>query len=179
SGEMELILRSLGRAESRIWIVDQHQRLLALVGDLKKTARQDAPADLASRLIRPIPSLLLERPTEDFHDAPPEEEVADGAEAAIESQGRLRKPIHGSAAGDEIGDLSRSFSTVLERLAQYNTYLENMAGRLSHELRTPIAVVRSSLENLKLARPEEAGVYLARANDGLRRLDTILTRMSE
>jgi len=26
SGEMELILRSLGRAESRIWIFDQHQR---------------------------------------------------------------------------------------------------------------------------------------------------------
>jgi len=68
---------------------------------------------------------------------------------------------------------------VLERLAQYNAYLENMAGRLSHELRTPIAVVRSSLENLKLARPEEAGVYLARANEGLRRLDTLLTRMSE
>jgi len=273
SGEMELILRSLGRAESRIWIVDQHQRLLALVGDLKKTARQDAPADLASRLIRPIASLVLERPTEDFDDALPEEEIANGAvaasalqgvptkrwrqspdsravilsashpvwagdeviaavvaeettnatrsvynraleqvvavtlvaflagaltllafasrlsirlrrlrdeaEAAIDSQGRVRKLIHGSAAGDEIGDLSRSFSTVLERLAQYNTYLENMAGRLSHELRTPIAVVRSSLENLKLARPEEAGVYLARANDGLRRLDTILTRMSE
>jgi len=54
-----------------------------------------------------------------------------------------------------------------------------MAGRLSHELRTPIAVVRSSLENLKLARPDEAGVYLARANEGLKRLDTLLTRMGE
>src|SRR5439155_4515355 len=105
--------------------------------------------------------------------------LRDEADAAIDSQGRVRKLIHGSAAGDEIGDLSRSFSTVLERLAQYNAYLENMAGRLSHELRTPIAVVRSSLENLKLARPEEAGVYLTRANDGLKRLDTILTRMSE
>src|SRR5437773_2182361 len=105
--------------------------------------------------------------------------LRDEAEAAIDSQGRVRKLIHGSAAGDEIGDLSRSFSTVLERLAQYNTYLENMAGRLSHELRTPIAVVRSSLENLKLARPEEASVYVARANEGLRRLDTFLTRMTE
>jgi signal transduction histidine kinase len=55
-----------------------------------------------------------------------------------------------------------------------------MAGRLSHELRTPIAVVRSSLDNLRLQLlPAEAGVYLARANDGLKRLDTILTRMSE
>src|SRR5258708_21541360 len=105
--------------------------------------------------------------------------LRDEAEAAIDSQGRVRKLIHGSAAGDEIGDLSRSFSTVLQRLAPYNAYLENMAGRLSHELRTPIAVVRSSLENLKLARPDEAGVYLARANEGLKRLDTILTRMTE
>jgi two-component system sensor histidine kinase ChvG len=271
SGEMELILKSLGRAESRIWIVDQDQRLLALAGDLKKRAAPEE-LDLATRLVRPLTGLILDRPTEDFDDALPEQEISspvaasalqgvparrwrqsaderavilsasypvwsgervvaavvaeettntvrtvynraldqvvavtfvaflagaltlllfasrlstrlrrlrDEAEAAIDSQGRVRKLIHGSAAGDEIGDLSRSFSTVLERLAQYNAYLENMAGRLSHELRTPIAVVRSSLENLKLARPEEAGVYLTRANDGLKRLDTILTRMSE
>jgi dedicated sortase system histidine kinase len=106
--------------------------------------------------------------------------LRDEAEAAIDSQGRVRKLLAGSTARDEIGDLSRSFSTVLERLAQYNRYLENMAGRLSHELRTPIAVVRSSLENLKLERlPAEAAVYLDRANDGLKRLDTLLTRMSE
>jgi len=53
--------------------------------------------------------------------------------------------------------ISRSFSTALERLAQYNAYLEKLGGRLSHELRTPVTVVRSSLENLKMAAlPEEA-----------------------
>jgi two-component system, OmpR family, sensor histidine kinase ChvG len=102
------------------------------------------------------------------------------AEAAIDSQGRIHQLLAGSRAQDEIGDLSRSFSTILERLAQYNAYLEKMAGRLSHELRTPIAVVRSSLDNLKLQPlPEEARVYMERANDGLKRLDTILTRMAE
>jgi len=102
------------------------------------------------------------------------------AEAAIDSQGRVHQLIAGSRAQDEIGDLSRSFSTVLARLAQYNAYLEKMAGRLSHELRTPIAVVRSSLDNLKLQElPEDARVYMERANDGLKRLDTILTRMTE
>jgi dedicated sortase system histidine kinase len=106
--------------------------------------------------------------------------LRDEAEAAIDSQGRVRKLLAGSRAGDEIGDLSRSFSTVLDRLSQYNRYLESMAGRLSHELRTPIAVVRSSLENLKLQPlPEEAATYLARAGDGVRRLDLILTRMGE
>ncbi len=58
-------------------------------------------------------------------------------------------PLASSRAGDEIGDLSRSFSSVLARLAEYASYQEQMASRLSHELRTPIAVVRSSLDNLK------------------------------
>ena len=69
---------------------------------------------------------------------------------------------------------------MLERLAQYNAYLENLAGRLTHELRTPIAVVRSSLDNMKLQEDaKDTGVYLTRAEDGLNRLETILTRMSE
>ncbi len=106
--------------------------------------------------------------------------LSDEAENAIDSQGRVRQLATAERARDEIGDLSRSFSTVLARLADYNTYLESLAGRLSHELRTPIAVVRSSLDNLRLAQtPEETETYVSRASEGLRRLDTILTRMSE
>jgi dedicated sortase system histidine kinase len=101
------------------------------------------------------------------------------AENAIDSRGRVRNLTAAEHARDEIGDLSRSFSTVLERLAQYNAYLENMAGRLAHELRTPIAVVRSSLDNIRLQQPAESGVYVARAEEGVRRLETILTRMAE
>lgn len=106
--------------------------------------------------------------------------LRDEAEAAIDSQGRIRRLITGTGARDEIGDLSRSFSTALERIAQYNAHLEALAGRLSHELRTPIAVVRSSLDNLRMQDPSpEARVYLERANDGLARLTTLITRMSE
>lgn len=106
--------------------------------------------------------------------------LRDEAESAIDARGRLTRIAVGSDAGDEIGDLSRSFSAMLARLAQHHVYLENMAGRLSHELRTPIAVVRSSLENLKLAAtPEEIRTYVARAEEGLGRLNTILQRMSE
>jgi dedicated sortase system histidine kinase len=106
--------------------------------------------------------------------------LRDEAEGAIDARGRLAQIATGSDAGDEIGDLSRSFSAMLARLAQHHAYLESMAGRLSHELRTPIAVVRSSLENLKLAAtPEEQRTYVARAEEGLARLNTILQRMSE
>ena len=107
--------------------------------------------------------------------------LRDEAESAIDASGRLTTRIAtGSDARDEIGDLSRSFSTMLARLSQHHAYLESMASRLSHELRTPIAVVRSSLENLELQPlPGEARVYIERAEEGLARLNTILTRMSE
>ncbi|HXI36983.1 MAG TPA: ATP-binding protein [Burkholderiales bacterium] len=106
--------------------------------------------------------------------------LRDEAESAIDARGRITRLASGSEAGDEIGDLSRSFSAVLERLAQHHAYLESMADRLSHELRTPIAVVRSSLENLKLG-PERAQArgYIERAEEGLQRLNRILDRMVE
>ena len=106
--------------------------------------------------------------------------LSDEAEAAIDARGRVTRLTTASEARDEIGDLSRSFTTVLGRLARYNAYLEALAGRLSHELRTPIAVVRSSLENLHAARtPAETRTYVARAEEGLVRLSTILSRMTE
>lgn len=106
--------------------------------------------------------------------------LRDEAESAVDAHGRLQRLTSGSQAGDEIGDLSRSFSAVLAKLAQHHGYLESLAGRLSHELRTPIAVVRSSLENLRLeADPAQAQVYLERAEEGLSRLSKILTRMGE
>jgi dedicated sortase system histidine kinase len=106
--------------------------------------------------------------------------LRDEAESAVDARGRLKRLTAGSQAGDEIGDLSRSFSAVLEKLSQHHGYLESLAGRLSHELRTPIAVVRSSLENLRLEQdPAQKQVYLERAEEGLSRLSKILTRMSE
>jgi signal transduction histidine kinase len=71
---------------------------------------------------------------------------------------------------------------VLGRLSQYNHYLENMAARLSHEIRTPVAVVKSSLENLELIEDknsEQAHTFVHRAKEGLARLSLILHSMSE
>src|ERR1700694_4535559 len=61
--------------------------------------------------------------------------LRDEAEAAIDAQGRVRGVLAGSNAGDEIGDLSRSFSSVLSRLAQYARYREEMARPLSPAVR--------------------------------------------
>jgi two-component system sensor histidine kinase ChvG len=85
-----------------------------------------------------------------------------------------------SHAGDELGDLSRSFGRLLDEVAAYTDYLRSLAGKLSHELHTPLAVVRSSLENLESqALPADAGTYVARARDGVDRLGAIVRAMSE
>lgn len=65
----------------------------------------------------------------------------------------------------------------LERVANYNHYLERMAGRMNHELQTPVSIIRSSLEQIEVGRAGQ--VYLERAIEGLRRLSGILAKMSE
>jgi dedicated sortase system histidine kinase len=102
------------------------------------------------------------------------------AESAIDAQGRVRGTVEPSSARDEIGDLSRTMAAVMARLRDYNAYLESMAGRLSHELRTPVAVVRSSLDNLKQQPLDrEARVYVERAGEGVDRLARLISRLSE
>jgi len=101
------------------------------------------------------------------------------AEEALDSD-KLRSSLPSALSGDEVGDLSRSFSHVLRQLADYNDYLRTLASKLSHELRTPLAIVTSSLENLEHEPLNEASAdYAARARSGADRLRRILTAMSE
>ncbi len=101
------------------------------------------------------------------------------AEAAIDEHGRVVKKMEPGQAQDEIGELSRGYAAMLERLQRYNNYLEGMAGRLAHELRTPLTVVQSSLENLDGSSQQERELFIDRARDGVRRLNHLVTRLSE
>ena len=93
---------------------------------------------------------------------------------------RVHADLPSTGAADEIGDLSRSFSSVLKQLGEYNEYLRTLASKLSHEMRTPLTIVMSSLENLEHETlSEESAQYTARARSGALRLQKILTAMSE
>ncbi|AKH20496.1 proteobacterial dedicated sortase system histidine kinase [Sedimenticola thiotaurini] len=99
---------------------------------------------------------------------------------AVTADGRILGTLEPDRSADEIGDLSRSFSGVLNRLAEYNRYLEAMASRLAHEFRTPLTIVSSSLENLQGNNvPEDQQRYIRRAQEGVERLGLILHRMRE
>ena len=83
-----------------------------------------------------------------------------------------------TGARDELGDVARSFSTLLGRLNEYTGYLRTLAGKLAHEIRTPLTIVRSSLENLEAEPlPETTRTYLERARQGSERLNAILLAM--
>ncbi|MGB5246827.1 MAG: ATP-binding protein [Woeseia sp.] len=102
-----------------------------------------------------------------------------GARRALDDN-RAHADLPSLSASDEIGDLSRSFASVLKQLGEYNEYLRTLASKLSHELRTPLTIVRSSLDNLEHEPLSDEGrQYTGRARDGVDRLKNILSAMSE
>lgn len=110
--------------------------------------------------------------------------LRDAAERAQANDGRLDGQMLGkfpmTDAEDEIGDLARSFERLLEVVGGYTDYHRTLASKLSHELNTPLAIVKSSLDNLEhAALPADAAPYLARARDGVARLGTLVRAMSE
>jgi two-component system, OmpR family, sensor histidine kinase ChvG len=103
-------------------------------------------------------------------------QLNDGRMDGVFEQGRF--PM--TDAPDEIGDLARSFERLFEVVGGYTDYLRTLASKLSHELNTPLAIVKSSLDNLEhAALPSEAQPYLERARDGVARLGTLVRAMSE
>lgn len=105
------------------------------------------------------------------------------AEAAIDIDGRVQKTaICDQESGrDEIGDLSRSISTMLARLSQYTNYLEKMPSTLKHEILNPLNAVHISLENLEgeIYETKTTAKYIRSAKNGIKRLGSILTSLTE
>jgi dedicated sortase system histidine kinase len=107
--------------------------------------------------------------------------LSQAARDATEDESSPGAEFPRSRAADEIGELSRRYADLLDKLHGHNEYLRTLSRKLSHELRTPIALIRTSLEHLERTdlQPEEERTYLQRASEGLDRLSRILTAMSE
>ena len=102
--------------------------------------------------------------------------------AAIDDFGRLRANAvaSGMTSGDEIGDLARSVSNMLNRLAQHNTFLQRMPRTLRHEINNPLNTLNTSLEHLA---QESAAVrdskYLDSAKRGVMRIGAIVENLAD
>jgi signal transduction histidine kinase len=81
---------------------------------------------------------------------------------------------------DELGELARNNQKLLRAVADYSQYLQTLAGKLSHELKTPLAITRSSLDNLSNESLDSAARrFLERAQEGVERQAAIVRAMSE
>jgi two-component system sensor histidine kinase ChvG len=106
--------------------------------------------------------------------------LRNAAERAVRTSGRLDAPLPLIDSPDELGDLARSFAKLVDEVGSYTEYLRTLASKLSHELNTPLAIVKSSLDNLDhQPLPASARPYLSRARDGAERLGGIVRAMSE
>jgi len=87
-------------------------------------------------------------------------------------------PLRGDR--DELGELARNNQKLLRAVADYGQYLQTLAGKLSHELKTPLAITRSSLDNLSGQQLDpESRRFLERAQEGVDRQAAIVRAMSE
>ncbi|MFC3194469.1 ATP-binding protein [Marinicella sediminis] len=94
----------------------------------------------------------------------------------LDDKGRIHQSLPSAKARDEIGDLSRGMSAMLAQLDEYTAYLKQLGSRLSHEMKTPISIVHTSLELLQMEQPDNE--YVNRALGANHRLKFILNQLS-
>lgn len=77
---------------------------------------------------------------------------------------------------DEIGDLSRSVEQMTEALADRIDANENFAADVSHEIKNPLASIRSAVDSaLKVTDPERQAHLLGIVAQDVKRLDRLIT----
>ncbi len=97
-------------------------------------------------------------------------------QSVLDDSGSMNIQMPSHQAGDEIGELSRGIESMLKEMREYTQYLKDLGSRLSHEMKTPLAIVQSSLDNLEMENDPD---FLKRAQGGTKRLRFILNQLSE
>ncbi len=97
-------------------------------------------------------------------------------QSAWGDHGEINAQLPAIKNSDEIGDLARGMSQLLNRINDYTEYLKQLGGRLSHEMKTPISIVHTSLEMLHMKQPDDE--FVARALNANNRLKFILNQLS-
>ncbi len=97
----------------------------------------------------------------------------------LDDSGTIHKQLPSMKAGDEVGDLSRDLHQLLAQIDQYTDYLKQLGSRLSHEMKTPIGIIQSSLDNVNHSiLPEAQQGFIERASRANHRLKFILNQLS-
>jgi len=100
-------------------------------------------------------------------------------EASVDGRGRVSPIPPGKTINDEVGAVAHQLHEAEARIARYQQHHEGAMRQLAHELRTPISVVRSSLEAMRMGGDVDPAVYVERARTGLDRLSALLNKLTE
>lgn len=90
-----------------------------------------------------------------FRISHPLKKLAKEAQNCTDKHGHLiNEKLTGAKRHDEIGELSRSFTTLLKKLADKIHFSESFSADLSHEFKNPLAAIRISAELMESEIPE-------------------------
>ncbi len=101
--------------------------------------------------------------------------------ALVDASGRLQtgKLAIKLDGQDEISDLARDISNVMQRLQQHQRFLAQIPRTLSHEIKNPLNTISTSLGNLKAELAEHPSAeYIHAAQRGLYKIESILTKLA-
>jgi signal transduction histidine kinase len=73
--------------------------------------------------------------------------------------GDLRRRLPASGSGDELDTLSQTINGMLDHIERLIHGISDVSNSIAHDLRTPLAELRSRLEELSLTRPEPAATF--------------------
>ncbi len=104
------------------------------------------------------------------------------AQQVVDPDGRLRTDqlYNEIRAGDEMGDLARSFSGVVARLHEHQEFMSTMPRTLRHEVNNPLNATMTSLENMQMHGVSEGQQrYIDSAQRGLVKISAIVEKLAD
>jgi signal transduction histidine kinase len=108
--------------------------------------------------------------------------LSEESSQSIDLHGRIERTTINASRNfpDEIGDLSRNISTLLEKQRSYMNFLERIPQTLRHEISNPLNKLRTSLENLLDQQPELAhDNYIRKIDAGIDQISRITLHLTE
>jgi two-component system, OmpR family, sensor histidine kinase ChvG len=106
--------------------------------------------------------------------------LSDEASALLDRRGRLRGRFGGSRRADEIGDLARALEQLTARLEAHQHALEAFASDVSHELKNPLAAIRSATELLaEIDDPRDRERFAVLVQKEVARMERLLSGVRE